>query len=119
MKKILFSFAAVVLFAGLASAQVSGPVVTSASFLQWDYSTSVTGMKEFRVYLSRTPAVVPTATPTATVAFPTLQWPISAATGQWYAVVTAVTTGDVESTPSNEVPFFVLEKPANLRVKPD
>jgi hypothetical protein len=97
----------------------TGPVVTSASFLEWDYDTAAVGVKEFRVYLSRTPGVVPKPVANVVVSFPTLRWPIVAAQGQWYAIVTAITTvGSVESTPSNEVPFFVLEGPRNLRVAP-
>ncbi len=96
----------------------TGQVVTSASFLAWDYSIAATEIKEFRVYLSRTPGVVTSGAATAVVTFPTLQWPISAGIGQWYSVVTAVTTTNVQSGPSNELPFFVLEGPKNLRVAP-
>ena len=109
----LFAFA---LLASVAIAQ-TGTVVTSASFLEWDYSLTAPEIREFRVYLSRTPNVQTTGTPAAVVPYPNLQWPISAAIGQWYAVVTAVTTGNVSSGPSNEVPFFVLEGPKNLRVR--
>ncbi len=104
-----------VLLASGAFAQ-TGTVVTSASFLAWDYPTPATGVTGFRVYLSRTPGVVPDATPEATVAATLREWAIVASIGQWYAVVTAV-AGTVESAPSNEIPFFVLEKPANLRVR--
>jgi hypothetical protein len=111
-------FLAAVISAGIyshAEAQ-TGPVVTSASFLEWDYNASASGVTAFRVYLSRNPGVVPDASPDATVAYPTKAWAVVAAPGQWYAVVTAV-AGTAESGPSNEVPFFVLEAPSNLRVR--
>jgi uncharacterized lipoprotein YajG len=49
MKKILFSLVALLLFAGVSQAQSTGPVVTSASFLDWDYDAAVTGVTGFRV----------------------------------------------------------------------
>lgn len=94
----------------------TGPVVNNASFLEWDYTIAGTGVTAFNVYLSRTPGVVPDGTPDAVVNAPALAWPIVAATGQWYAVVTAL-AGTVESAPSNQVPFFVLASPENARIR--
>ena len=97
-----------------------GPIVSSASFLEWDYDVTVTTVDHFAIYLERAPGIIPDGTPTAIVAFPILEWPIVAATGQWYAVITAVTTFGTESAPSNELPFVVDVIPAgpvNLRIK--
>ena len=97
-----------------------GPVVSSASFLAWDYDLNAVGVDHFAVYLSRTPGIVPDGVPTATVPFPTLEWPIVGATGQWHAVITAVTVFGTESAPSNEIPFVVdviPDAPASLRIE--
>lgn len=118
-KVILATMALLMLLITPAYAQAIGPVIVSSSSLAWDYSLVATGVQSFRIYLSRTPGIVPSGAPTATVAFPTLVWPLAAGTsGQWYAVVTALTTTGIESNPSNELPFFVLDAPTSLRVVP-
>ncbi len=110
-------FLAVLFFAAPLTAQI-GPVVNSASFLEWDYDLGGGVVDEFRVYLSRDPAIVPDGNPTAAVAVPTLEWAITAANGQWHAVVTAYDAEtDLESAPSDEIQFWVLGKPDNLRVR--
>lgn len=118
VRKVAFLATILLLVASLASPQ-TGQVVSPGALLAWDYDTAAVDVQEFRVYLSATPGVVPSAPPTAVVAFPALQWPIQAPPGQWYAVVTAVSDAGVESAPSNEFPFFVeLAAPAapqNLR----
>ena len=103
----------------VAQAQV-GPVISSASFLEWDYASGQEGIiQEFRVYLSNTPSIVPDGTSfTAQVAYPTLEWAIVGNAGQYYAVVTAATvTPTVESSPSNEVAFYILDAPVNLGIR--
>lgn len=110
----LFAFA---FGAALASAQ-EGPVVSSASFLEWDYAAGQEGVvSEFRVYLAGAPGIVPDGLSyTAQVAYPALTWAIVGDVGQYYAVCTAYTVGGVESGPSNEVAFYILDAPVNLRV---
>ncbi len=98
--------------------QATGPVIGNASFLAWDYTPGIED--EFRIYCAATPGVVPSVTPTATVASPTLQWAISGLAGQQHCVVTAFDSdagaAGAESLPSAEVPFFVLPGPTNPRV---
>ncbi len=104
----------------LTSAAQTGPVVTNASFLEWDHeAASATITDEYRIYLSRTAGVAPDGTPDATVAAPNLEWAISGIQpGQWHAVVTAYDVeADVESGPSGEISFFVLEGPSNFSVR--
>lgn len=93
-------------------------IVAQASSLEWDYDLAADYVVQFNVYLSRTATIVPNGVPTASVAWPTLEWTIGAGPGRWYAVVTAI-GNDVdatESAPSNEVAFIVLGPPTNLRI---
>lgn len=106
-------------FSGDVQAQV-GPVVSSASFLEWDYASGQEGIiQEFRVYLSNTANIIPDGTSfTAQVPYPTLEWAIVGNAGQYYAIVTAVTVvGSIESGPSNEVAYYILDAPVNLGIR--
>ncbi len=95
-----------------------GPVVTSAYKLAWDYVEAPEApATEFRLYLSRTAGIVPDGNPTTIVGPTEREWIISSVPGQWHAVVT-ILSDTVESGPSNEVAFFVLPPPTNLRVEP-
>ncbi len=117
MKQLIYAIMLSLAAAVCASAE--GPVVTSAWKLAWDYVEPIEApTTEFRVYLSRTKSVVPDGTSFVSTTGPAeREWVISAVPGQWYAVVTVV-SGTTESGASNEVAFFVLPPPANLRVEP-
>jgi hypothetical protein len=97
-----------------------GPIVSSASLLEWDYTPSVED--EFRVYCERTAGVDPltqTLMPAATVpSAPPYQWPIVLQPGQWYCVSTAYDADlTLESEPSNELALMVRpDKPVNFRI---
>ncbi len=77
------TFIAVALVALFAVAAVAdGPVVTSASFLEWDYASN-SGITGFRVYLSTTPGIVPDGTSfVAELPETARQWAISSPGGQ-------------------------------------
>ena len=112
MKRLLLGF---VLIASVSSAD--GPVTGNASFVAWDYDVTGSVADEFRLYCAASSGVAPTGPPTATILVPSLQWPISGMSGQQYCVVTAFDSdAGVESSPSNEIPFFVLPAPGNARV---
>lgn len=116
MRKATGFLLAALLCAGLVSAQIV--VVPQASRLAWDYDIAADYVAQFNIYLSRTATIVPDGNPTASVAWPDLEWVIDGAPGRWYAVVTAVAT-DVEATesgPSNEIAFVVMGPPTNLTV---
>jgi hypothetical protein len=71
--------------------------------------------------VSDAPGVVPDgATYVAEVPYPTKEWAISLSVGQKYAVCTAYIDDAgsiVESAPSNELAFFVLDGPTNFRIR--
>ena len=115
MKRTILGVALALLFTGTTFAE--GPVIASASKLNWDYDLAAFTPDGFQIYLSRTSGIVPASLIAVDFVIGSeLEWAIVAAPGQWYAVVTAVSATE-ESGPSNEIPFFVLPPPVNLRVQ--
>lgn len=113
MKKTIL----LLLFAATAAAQTP-EVVTSARFLEWDHDAESAAITdEYRLYLSRSPGVVPDGTPDHVVT--ALEWAIVAAPGRWHVVVTAYDVeSDTESASSNELTMIVFGGPTLLRVRP-
>ncbi|MHC4387399.1 MAG: hypothetical protein ACYSX1_02200 [Planctomycetota bacterium] len=121
MKRIFIALALVAFFSVVLFAQAVGPVITTASFMEWDYADDA-GITGFRIYVSDAPGVVPDgSTFVAEIPYPTKEWAISLGVGQKYAVCSAYMddgAGTItESGPSNELAFFVLDGPTNFRIR--
>ncbi len=95
----------------------TGPTVGNATLLEWD-EPGTGAPDEYRLYCESTPGVTvdSSSVPVAVVTdVASLQWAVIGLAGQQHCVVTAA-VGTAESAPSNEVEFFVIDKPTSLRV---
>jgi hypothetical protein len=97
-------------------------LVSSAYNLAWDNVNELSAIGHSRVYLSRSSGIVPDGISfVAEFAEGTYEWPIVAANGRWYAVVTFTFTDPfgtlVETPPSDEITFIVVGRPTNERIE--
>ena len=93
-----------------------GPVLPKTASLAWDNTNPDGVVQTSRMYCSRiSPVVQDPLNLVDEIAVTSLIWPIQLDEKQWYCAVSFY-DGEVESELSNEVAFYILAPPLNIRI---